>query len=75
MLTGVVALEVWAIMQRDPKEAWERYMALVRQGGSRPFTELITNAGLRSPFDEACLKTVCEAAKIWLDGFDLTGIE
>lgn len=75
VLTGVVALEVWAIMQRDPKEAWERYMALVRQGGSRPFTELITNAGLRSPFDEACLKTVCETAKIWLDGFDLTGIE
>lgn len=75
VLTGVVALEVWAIMQKDPQEAWERYMALVRQGGTRPLTELLKNAGLHSPFDEECLKTVCEAAKKWLDGFDLTGIE
>ena len=75
VLTGVVALEVWAIMQRDPKEAWERYMALVRQGGSRPFIEIITNAGLHSPFDEECLKTVCGTAQKWLDEFDLSGIE
>ena len=75
VLTGVVGLEVWALMQKDPQEAWERYMALVKQGGTRPFTELIKNAGLHSPFDEECLKTVCETAKEWLDNFDLTGIE
>ena len=75
VLTGAVALELWAILQRDPQEAWERYMALVRQGGSRPFTELLKHAGLASPFDETCLKTACAAAKDWLDGFDLTGIE
>ena len=75
VLTGVVALEVWAIMQKDKNEAWERYMALVKQGGTRPFTELLKNAGLDSPFEEECLKTACETAKEWLDGFDLTGIE
>ena len=75
VLAGVVALEVWAIMQNDPQEAWERYMALVRQGGSRPFIEILKNAGLHSPFDEECLKGVCDTAKKWLDGFDLTGIE
>ncbi len=75
VLTGVVALEVWAIMQKNPGEAWERYMALVKQGGSRPFVELIRNAGLHSPFDEECLKRVSETAKKWLADFDLTGIE
>ncbi len=75
VLAGVVALQVWAIARKDPKEAWDRYMALVRQGGSRPFTELLKHADLRSPFDEDCLKSVCETAKQWLDDFDLNGIE
>ena len=75
VLTGVVGLEVWALMQKDPKEAWERYMALISQGGSHPFTELLKNAGLSSPFDEECLKTACETAREWLGGFELTGPE
>lgn len=45
------------------------------EGGSRTFTELLAHANLSSPFDEACLKTVCEAAKKWLDEFDMTGME
>ena len=74
-LAQTVALEFWALIQKDPKDAWERYMAYTRQGGSRTFVELLENAGLETPFDEACLKTVCEAAKKWLDEFDMTGIE
>ena len=74
-LAQTVALEFWALIQKDPGDAWERYMAYTRQGGSRTFTELLKNAGLETPFDEACLKTVCEAAKKWLDAFDMTGIE
>ena len=27
------------------------------------------------PFEEVCLKTVCETANEWLNNFDLTGIE
>ena len=75
VLAGAVALEVWAIMQKDPQEAWDRYMALVRQGGSRPFPELLKHAGLASPFDESCLKTACKMVKEWLDGVDLNGME
>ena len=75
VLAGAVALQVWTVAQKDPKEAWDRYIALVRQGGSRPFTELLANAGLQSPFDEDFLRAVCETAKQWLDNFDLTGIE
>ena len=49
-------------------------MAYTRQGGSRVFTELLENAGLESPFEETCLKGVCETAMQWLGEFDLEGI-
>ena len=70
-----VALEVWAMIQKDETAAWERYMAYTKQGGSRTFTELLQHANLRTPFDEACLREVCDTATVWLDGFDMTGIE
>ena len=47
---------------------------LTKQGGSRTFTELLKNAGLSTPFEESCLRGVSEAAKAWLDSYDLTGI-
>ena len=74
-LAQAVALEFWAMIQKDPAEAWKRYMAYTEQGGSRTFVDLLKNAGLATPFDEECLKTVCETAKTWLNEFDLTGIE
>ena len=73
-LAQTVALELWALLQKDKKAAWEKYMAYTRQGGSRTFTDLLKNAGLDTPFDEKCLREVCETAGQWLDGFDLTGI-
>lgn len=74
-LAQTVALEFWALLQKDKKTAWEKYMAYTRQGGSRTFTELLKGAGLDSPFEESCLRGVCQAASDWLDGYDLSGIE
>lgn len=74
-LAQTVALEFWAMIQDDRAKAWERYMAYTRQGGSRTFTDLLANAGLDSPFNESCLRGVCEKAKDWLEHFDLAGIE
>lgn len=74
-LAQTVALEFWAMIRDDRDNAWEHYMAYTRQGGSRTFTDLLANAGLQSPFDEACLRGVCKKAHDWLCGFDLTGIE
>jgi len=74
-LAQTVALEIWALQQKDPRDAWEHYMAYTRQGGSKVFTELLKNAGLDTPFDENCLRTVCRTAGDWLSAFDLTGIE
>ncbi|MBR3381572.1 MAG: M3 family oligoendopeptidase [Clostridia bacterium] len=74
-LAQTVSLEFWAMIQKDMKDAWAHYMAYTIQGGSRTFTELLKNADLVSPFDEACLRGVCAAASKWLESYDLGGVE
>ena len=73
-LAQTVSLQFWALIKNDLKDAWAKYMAYTEQGGSRTFTELLRNAGLDSPFEESCLRFVCETAKDWLASFDLSGI-
>ena len=74
-LAQTVSLEFWAMIQEDEADAWKHYLAYTKQGGSRTFTELLKHADLKTPFEEDCLRTVCETAKKWLDSFDLSGIE
>ena len=71
-LAQTVALEIWAMIQKDRENAWKHYMAYTVQGGSRTFVELLQHAGLTTPFDEACLREICETAVHWLENFDLT---
>lgn len=73
-LAQTVALQFWAMIQKDQNNAWEHYMAYTKQGGSRVFTELLSNAGMESPFVEETLRGVCETANQWLKDFDLEGI-
>ena len=71
-LAQTAALEFWVIMQDNYEEAWERYMRLVRKAGTLTFTELLQTAGLRSPFDEECLRGVAETAGKWLENNKIT---
>lgn len=73
-LAQTVSLEFWAMIDEDPKNAWQHYMAYTRQGGSRTFTDLLANAGLASPFEETTLRGVCQKAVEKLASFDLSGI-
>ncbi len=72
-LAQTVALQFWALMQKDMKDAWKRYMDLVRLGGTKTFTELVGAAGLDTPFGSGALKTVSKAAEDWLENADKTG--
>ena len=74
-LAQTVALEFWKMIKEDMSSAWQHYMKYTEQGGSRTFTELLEAGGLQSPFDEECLKGVCEKAKAFLEDYDLSGIE
>lgn len=65
-----VALEFWALIQKDEEKAWESYKKLVGFAGTKKFTDLVKDSGLESPFDGETLKSVCEEAAKWLDRFD-----
>lgn len=69
-LAQTVSLQFWAMIQEDPSAAWEHYLAFAKLGGSDVFTNLLARAGLESPFDETCIKNVCEKASQWLQDFE-----
>lgn len=73
-LAQTVALEFWAMIQKDKKNAWEHYYAYTKMGGSKTFVDLLKSAGLDTPFEEKCLKDVATTAAKWLDDFDLSKI-
>lgn len=74
-LAQTVALDFWARIQVDAKEAFATYLKYTGLGGTLFFTDLLKQAGLGDPFDEDTLRRICTAAEKWLDHFDLTGIE
>ena len=73
-LAQTVALQFWNMIQKDQKGAWQHYMAYTKQGGSVVFTKLLKNAGLESPFQESCLRGICDTAAKYLANYDLSGI-
>ena len=74
-LAQTVALDFWARIQEDPREAFETYLKYSKLGGTLTFTELLEQAGLGNPFDGETLRRVCAAADKYLEDYDLTGIE
>ena len=73
-LAQTVSLQFWAMSQKDFPDAWDHYMAYTRQGGSQTFTRLLETAGMESPFEERCLRNVCQTARQWLAAYDLSGV-
>ncbi|MBQ3879109.1 MAG: M3 family oligoendopeptidase [Oscillospiraceae bacterium] len=74
-LAQTMSLQFWARIIEDPKKAFETYMRYTRPAGSLTFLELVEQAGLVSPFGDQALADVCEKARVWLENYDLTGIE
>ena len=66
-LAQIMALCFWAENQKDNKSAWDKYRRLIGFAGTKTFLELITDAGLPTPFEAANLKIVSDAATEWLD--------
>jgi len=66
-LAQIMALSFWAEAQTDHTSAWAKYKRLVSFAGTKTFLELITDAGLSTPFEADNLKPVADAAAKWLD--------
>lgn len=65
-LAQICALQYWTWYQENPEEAWQSYLNLCRQGGSKSFLELVEIGRLSSPFDEETMSSVVKNAYLWL---------
>lgn len=69
-LAQICAFQFWKKMHEDRTAAWSDYLKLCRLGGSRSFTELVSAAGLISPFEDGCVTSVIGTIESWLDAVD-----
>lgn len=69
-LAQICAFQFWVKASQDRQSAWNDYLRLCKEGGSRSFTELVKVAGLVSPFENGCVDSVIGAIDAWLNGVD-----
>jgi oligoendopeptidase F len=61
-LAEVCAVQYRLWMETDREAAWQSYIGLVKAAGTKKLTDLVAGAGLKSPFDDACMETVVAGA-------------
>ena len=66
-LAGIIALNFWALNQKDHKDAWAKYKRLVHFAGTKTFVDLIADSGIASPFEPDNLKIVADMALEWFE--------
>ncbi|MEJ8545481.1 M3 family oligoendopeptidase [Brevibacillus borstelensis] len=69
-LAQICAFQFWKRAQHNPAVAWDDYLTLCKEGGSKSFTELVKVAKLDSPFEDGCVSSVIGEIKEWLDKVD-----
>ncbi|HHT55200.1 MAG TPA: M3 family oligoendopeptidase [Acholeplasma sp.] len=69
-LAQVSAFQYWHESQVNYKKAWESYLSLCKQGGSKSFVELIEFAKLDNPFKDGTIKKIMEPIKAYLNNID-----
>jgi M3 family oligoendopeptidase len=60
-LAGTCAMQFWQASERDFDDTLARYRKLCKMGGSKPFTALLDDVGLTSPFAAGCLESICQS--------------
>lgn len=65
-LAQTVALQFFAAHLADREDAWKRYLALVRKGGTASYAGLVQAAGLAVPFEKGSLKPVTDTVAEWI---------
>lgn len=69
-LAQICALQFWKKMHENKEEAWADYLHLCKQGGSKPFLELVQEANLISPFEDGCVQSVTGDIREWLENVE-----
>ena len=66
-LSTMAALQFFLLSLTDHKDAWQRYLRLVRRAGMASYTELLETAGLKVPFEEGSIKGIAQQMTDWLE--------
>lgn len=69
-LAQVCALQYFMRSRKEGEKAWDDYVALCKEGGSKPFLELVELAGLKNPFVSETIPTIIPEIKAYLDSVD-----
>lgn len=69
-LAQICAFQFWKRSFEDRDAAWKDYLHLCKLGGSKPFTELVKEANLLSPFEDGCVESVVDTIEAWLNSVD-----
>ncbi|MBU8877609.1 M3 family oligoendopeptidase [Bacillus sp. FJAT-29790] len=69
-LAQICAFQFWKRSRENHEEAWKDYLHLCQLGGSKPFTGLVKEANLISPFEDGCVESVVGEIESWLNSVD-----
>lgn len=66
-LSQITALQFFSLAQIDQQQAWDKYLAFIKKGGTENFITLNQNASLHSPFEESTIRMIGERVGAWLN--------
>lgn len=69
-LAQICAFQFWKRSRENHEKAWKDYLHLCKLGGSLPFTGLVKEANLISPFEDGCVQSVVSEIDQWLSAVD-----
>ena len=69
-LAQICAFQFWKRSREEFEAAWKDYTHLCSLGGSLPFTALVKEAGLISPFEDGCVESVIGTIEQFLNSVD-----
>lgn len=69
-LAQICAFQFWKRARENSEQAWEDYLTLCKEGGSKSFTELVQVAKLYSPFADGCIQSVIGDIERYLESVD-----
>lgn len=70
-LAQTCALQFRNLMTEDYESAWKKYLDFSKKAGTMTFVDLLKTSGLRSPFEEGCVKEVCEGSEKALEKMNI----
>ena len=65
-LAQMAALQFFAAHLADPADAWRRYVALVKKGGTDTYAGLVQAAGFAVPFEPGAIEPVARQVADWV---------